>query len=87
MLKDAKAYHSTARERKFYDNVAAIVMAADEVAPPFGDDEKLVGELQKKYDTLKDKLFLEVSNFAEDYFAFRDISEARHFAFAQGRGS
>ena len=61
-------------------------MATGEVAPSFGDDEKLVDELQKKYDTLKDKLFIEVRISEEEYFAFKDICQARHFAFAQGKG-
>ena len=30
------------------------------MAPPSGDDEELVEELQKKYDALRDKLLLEV---------------------------
>ena len=37
----------------------------DDVAPPAGDDEMLVDELQKKYDALKDKLLLEVGIFED----------------------
>lgn len=55
-----KATHVTARGKRWYDNVACILLSVEETNDQGDPEKEMVYALQQKYDALKDKILMEV---------------------------
>ena len=49
-----------ARTRQWYDNVATAVLTTGPITESLNPEHEVIDILQQKYDTLKDKVILEV---------------------------
>ena len=54
---------NAARRNKWYDNVAAVVLTTEDISTLLDPEQEVINAVNQKYDTLKDKLILEVGFF------------------------